>query len=257
MGSGVEVLLVPCLKDNYAPIIHDPATGCTAVVDTPEGGAILQALKSKGWKLTHVLNTHHHWDHTGSNLELKSSTGCTVVGPAGEVIPGLDLAVKEGDQVKVGSLEAQVLEVGGHTAGHIAYYFPKQKVAFVGDTLFVLGCGRVFEGTMKQMWDSLKKLRALPDDTVVYCAHEYTESNLRFVESFQGVPKGDLQTRAQAIRDLREKGLPTVPTLLLHEKVTNPFLRADFDDLRKVAGLPDGAEPHQVFAAVRAAKDNF
>ncbi|CAK0798587.1 unnamed protein product, partial [Prorocentrum cordatum] len=246
VGGGVEILLVPCLSDNYAPVLHDPATGATAVVDTPEVGPILAAIEERGWKLTHILNTHHHHDHAGGNEELKRRTGCVVIGPAGEAerIPAIDTPVGQGDTVKVGSLEAEVLEVGGHTAGHIAYHFPRQRAAFVGDALFVLGCGRMFEGTPAQFWESLLKLRALPDDTVVYCAHEYTEANARFATHLGGIPR--LPERVSAISELRAAGQATVPTLLGHEKETNPFLMADSDAVRAAAGVPAGATPVEV-----------
>merc|ERR1719265_1669867 len=254
---GMEVALVPCLNDNYAPIFHDKATGATAVVDTPEVAPILAALEERGWCLTHILNTHHHADHTGGNLELKQRTGCLIVGPKGEAsrIPGIDLEVGEGDEIDVGSLQGAVLEVGGHTAGHIAYHFPDQRAAFVGDTLFVLGCGRVFEGTPAQMWESLQKIRSLPDETVCYCAHEYTASNARFAMSVGGVP--GLSERASTISEMREEGCPTVPTVLAHEKATNPFLRADTAELRDAMGLPDGSSATEVFTQVRLAKDRF
>eukprot|EP00747_Dinoflagellata_sp_TGD_P180150 gnl/TRDRNA2_/TRDRNA2_32126_c0_seq1.p1 gnl/TRDRNA2_/TRDRNA2_32126_c0~~gnl/TRDRNA2_/TRDRNA2_32126_c0_seq1.p1 ORF type:complete len:346 (+),score=47.61 gnl/TRDRNA2_/TRDRNA2_32126_c0_seq1:41-1078(+) len=255
VSGGMNVILVPCLSDNYAPIFHDAATGATAVVDTPEVEPILQAIESRGWHLTHILNTHHHNDHTGGNLELKQRTGCKIVGPAGEHIPGIDIAVNEGDSVQVGSFGGSVLEVGGHTAGHIAYHFPDQKAAFVGDTLFNLGCGRLFEGSPAQMWTSLLKIRALPDQTVTYCAHEYTASNARFATHLGGIPQ--LPERVDAINGLRAEGLPTVPMILGHEKLTNPFLRADDDLVRKAAGLPNGATPVEVFAEVRRQKDNF
>jgi len=257
VGDGAEVILVPCLSDNYAPIIHDPATGATAVVDTPEVGPIMAALESRGWQLSHILNTHHHLDHTGGNEALVRRTGARVFGPAGEAsrIPGLDVAVREGDVVEVGGLRASVLEVGGHTRGHIAFHFAEQRVAFVGDTLFTLGCGRIFEGTPTQMFGSLEKLRGLPDDTVVYCAHEYTEANARFAQHLGGIHS--LPERVEVIRELRRAGRPTVPTLLGHEKATNPFLRAHTDELREAAGLPRGSETVQVFAAVRKQKDRF
>jgi len=255
--GGMEVVLVPCLRDNYAPVFHDPSTGATAVIDTPEVGPIRRAIAERQWKLTHILNTHWHGDHTGGNLELKELTGCKIIGPAGEAakIPGMDVAVKDGETVEVGAFEATVLDVGGHTAGHIAYHFPKQGVAFVGDALFNLGCGRIFEGTPEQMWTSLQKIRALPDDTVVYCAHEYTESNARFAMHVGGVPQ--LIERVQAIQDLRSGRRATVPMLLEHEKLTNPFLLADTDSMREAVGLPAGASSTEVFAEVRRRKDKF
>lgn len=255
--GGMEVILVPCLSDNYAPIFHDKATGATAVVDTPEVAPILRALEDRGWILTHILNTHHHADHTGGNLELKRRTGCTIIGPKGEAsrIPGIDVAVGQGDLIDVGGFQAEVLEVGGHTAGHVAYHFPTQRAAFVGDTLFVLGCGRLFEGTPAQMWSSLLKIRELPDETVCFCAHEYTASNARFATSLGGVPM--LGDRVVTIHEMRSEGTATVPTLLGHEKETNPFLRADSDELREAVGLPVGASPVDVFAEVRRQKDCF
>jgi len=255
--GGMEVIMVPCLKDNYAPILHDAATGATAVIDTPEVGPIRTAIDARKWKLTHILNTHWHGDHTGGNLQLQELTGCQIVGPAGEAerIPGLQVPLKDGDTLKVGSFEATVLDVGGHTAGHIAYHFPAQGVAFVGDALFNLGCGRLFEGTPQQMWTSLQKIRALPDDTVVYCAHEYTESNARFATHLGGVPL--LPDRVQAIQDLRRDRRATVPMLLGHEKATNPFLLADSESVREAVGLPAGTSATEVFAEVRKRKDNF
>lgn len=257
IGPGIKVLLVPCLRDNYAPIIHDLATGATAVIDTPEVEPILKALDAHGWKLTHVLNTHHHSDHTGGNRDLQARTGCLIIGPSGEEakIPGINVAVKDGDTVQVGNLRADVLEVPGHTSGHIAFHFKDQNVAFVGDALFVLGCGRVFEGTAEQMWASLQKLRALPDDTVVYCAHEYTSSNARFAEHLH--PTSELLERIAVINQLRSSNLATVPSLLGHEKATNPFLRADADEVCEAVGLAKGTPASKVFAEVRARKDRF
>ncbi|MFA7638873.1 MAG: hydroxyacylglutathione hydrolase, partial [Parvibaculum sp.] len=171
----LEIHQFPCLNDNYGYLVHEPSTGMTAAIDTPEVAPILAALTEKGWKLTHILNTHHHFDHAGGNTGLKEKTGCVVIGPKGEKhkIPGIDRAVGEGDVVELGAARARVIDVPGHTAGHIAYSFDEDRVAFVGDTLFALGCGRLFEGTPAQMWTSLGKLMALPDDTTVYCAHEY------------------------------------------------------------------------------------
>ena len=174
----LQVHQFPCRSDNYGFLAHDPQSGLTACVDTPETDAINAALEEKGWHLTHILNTHHHGDHTGGNLDLKERWNCEIVGAANDAerIPGIDVRVSDGDDYAFGDMSARVFEVPGHTTGHIAYYFASEGIVFVGDTLFALGCGRLFEGTPAMMWNSLEKLMALPDDTVVYCAHEYTAS---------------------------------------------------------------------------------
>lgn len=253
----LQIYQFPALKDNYGYLVHDSATGATAAIDTPEVAAILNALETTGWKLTHILNTHHHFDHAGGNAELKAKTGCTIVGPRGEkdLIPGIDRAVGEGDIVEVGSARARVIDVPGHTRGHVAYHFADDHVVFVGDTLFVLGCGRLFEGTPAQMWTSLGKLMALPDDTTVYCAHEYTQSNARFALTVEP-HNAALAARAKEIDDKRARGEWTVPTTIALEKATNPFLRATSADLRATIGLPNAADV-DVFAETRARKDNF
>lgn len=243
----------PCLSDNYGFLIRDQASGKTACIDTPDAAAVLRELKAKGWGLDMILNTHWHPDHAGGNEAIKAATGCTIVGPK-EVtrIAPLDREVGGGDTVALGETAFQVLESGGHTLGHIAYYDPTDRVAFVGDTLFALGCGRLFEGTPEQMWESLQRLAALPDDTTVYCAHEYTASNARFALSVDDAPA--LKARAEAIFAARERGEWTVPTTIGLEKATNPFLRAPALAGRVGAtGQPD----HLAFAAVRSAKDNF
>ena len=253
----LQIYQFPALKDNYGYLVHDSATGATAAIDTPEVAAILNALETTGWKLTHILNTHHHFDHAGGNAELKAKTGCTIVGPRGEkdLIPGIDRAVGEGDIVEVGSARARVIDVPGHTRGHVAYHFADDHVVFVGDTLFALGCGRLFEGTPAQMWTSLGKLMALPDDTTVYCAHEYTQSNARFALTVEP-HNAALAARAKEIDDKRARGEWTVPTTIALEKATNPFLRAASTDLRATVGLPNAADV-DVFAETRARKDNF
>ena len=242
-----------CLSDNYGFLIRDEASGQTACIDTPEAAAVLRELDDLGWELDFILNTHWHPDHAGGNADIKAMTGCTIVGPP-EVtrIAPLDREVGGGDTVQLGETTFQVIESGGHTLGHIAYFDPSDRVAFVGDTLFALGCGRLFEGTPEQMWDSLQRLAALPDDTRVYCAHEYTASNARFALSVDD--GAAVKARAEEIFAARERGEWTVPTTIALEKATNPFLRAPALAARVgAAGQPDA----QAFAAVRAAKDNF
>lgn len=253
----LEIHQFPCLSDNYCFLVHEPDANVTAVIDTPEVAAIEAALAEKGWRLTHILNTHHHFDHAGGNLELKEKWGCTIVGPKAEQakIPGIDLALGDGDHFMLGGAEAVVLDVPGHTLGHIAYHFADDGVAFVGDTLFALGCGRVFEGTAQQMWSSLSKLAALPDETIVYCAHEYTQANARFAVTVEP-DNAALLARAEEIDRLRAAGTPTVPTTIGLEKATNPFLRPASDNLQQTIGLA-GGDAVSVFAETRRRKDNF
>ena len=234
-----------CLSDNYGFLIRDEATGQAACIDTPDAAAILRELKTLGWTLTHILNTHWHPDHAGGNAEIKAATGCTVVGPAEVDRLGTapDRVVVDGDVVMLGETKFDVLDTGGHTLGHISFHDAADQIAFVGDTLFALGCGRLFEGTPQQMWTSLQKLTALPDRTAVYCAHEYTASNARFALSVDADPA--LKARADAIFAARERGEWTVPTSIGLEKATNPFLRAPL------------LRPDIAFGAVRAAKDGF
>jgi hydroxyacylglutathione hydrolase len=250
----------PCLNDNYGYLLHDPSTGATAAIDTPFAADYEWELQSKGWTLTDILNTHHHHDHTGGNLKLQaSSENVKITGPQSEAskIPGLNVGVQHGDTVVVGNLHGQVIDVGGHTNGHVAYYFPSQKLLFCGDALFALGCGRMFEGTPDQFWTSLTRLRDLPDDTVVYCAHEYTQSNAKFALSVEPSNR-DLQSQAAAVSDKRSRNEPTVPTLLGDEKKANPFLRVDIsDEIRKNVGATSDDTPAQAFAKLRKAKDRF
>ena len=229
----------------------------TACIDTPGTEAINAVLEDTGWRLTHILNTHHHGDHTGANLALKEQWGCTVVGAANDAerIPGIDVRVSDGDEYEFGSIKAKVFEVPGHTTGHIAYYFGSEGVAFVGDTLFALGCGRLFEGTPAMMWDSLQKLMALPDETIVYCAHEYTQANARFALSVEP-GNARLVARSKEIDELRAQGLPTVPTTIGLERATNPFVRPMSGDLQETVGL-SGNDLVAVFAETRKRKDNF
>jgi len=253
----LQIHQIPVLSDNYVYLAHDPESEATAAVDPAVAPPVLETLDRLGWKLTHILNTHHHHDHVGGNLELKRATGCTIVGNRADAkrIPGLDVGVTEGDTVALGARTARIIEVYGHTVGHIAYWFEDSSALFCGDTLFALGCGRLFEGTPDQMWSSLGKLRDLPGDTRVYCAHEYTQSNAAFAMSVDPDNQA-LRERAEQIRVMRASDKPTVPSTLAEERATNPFLRADTADLRRAAGLP-GGDPVAVFAEIRRQKDVF
>jgi hydroxyacylglutathione hydrolase len=255
--STLEIHQIPVLSDNYVYLAHDPATGDTAVVDPAVVAPVLAAARDKGWNITHILNTHHHGDHTGGNLEIKQQTGCTIVGPKADRdrIPGIDVEVGDGDSYKLGDAEAKVFDVPGHTRGHIAYWFGASDALFCGDTLFAMGCGRLFEGTPDQMWTSLSKLTALPDQTRVYCAHEYTLSNGEFALSVEPENQ-DLLARMDEVREKRRGGQPTVPSTMAQEKATNPFLRPMSPHLQETVGL-SGAGLVEVFAETRARKDSF
>lgn len=243
----------PCLDDNYAFLVHDPISGETIAIDTPDTDAILRELDGAGWRLSAIWNTHWHADHAGGNAALKAATGAQIIGPAEVARLGHapDVIVAGGDFVMLGAHRAEVLAVGGHTLGHIAFYFREAALAFVGDALFALGCGRMFEGDAAQMWASLQTLSALPEDTAIYCAHEYTAANARFALAVDG-DNPALQARAQAIAKLRALGLPTVPTQIGLELATNPFLRAPA--LKAGLGL---AEDVEAFAELRRQKDHF
>jgi hydroxyacylglutathione hydrolase len=255
--SGVEVHMFPCLKDNYGFLLHVPASGVTAAIDTPEVEPIMRALDEKAWTLTYIMNTHHHGDHAGGNLRLKELTGCRIIGPRSDAarIPGIDIEVGEGDSFDLGGRDVEVFETPGHTRGHIVYLLRDDRVAFVGDTLFAMGCGRLFEGSPAEMWSSLGKITAWPDDTRIYCAHEYTQANARFALT---VEPGNvaLVERAAEVDRLRERRRPTVPTTVALEKATNPFLRPASRNLRETIGLL-GATDVDVFAKTRALKDAF
>jgi hydroxyacylglutathione hydrolase len=244
-----------CLKDNYGVLLHDPTSGATAAIDAPEAAPVETALKTTGWRLSDILVTHHHADHTGGIAELKQRHGCRVVAPHGEAarIPLVDATVREDDEVQVGSLRGRVLETPGHTAGHISYFFPTDKLAFVGDTLFSIGCGRVIEGTAEMMWQSLLKLRALPDDTRIYCGHEYTKANVRFAKT---VEPGNvaLKAREMEVEKLLAAGQPTIPSTMRAEKAANPFLRADLPAVASSVGLA-GSPAWKVFAEIRERKN--
>lgn len=251
----LEIHQFACLSDNYGVLIRDAEADVVASIDAPETAAVRQALADKGWKLTHIFTTHHHSDHTDGNLPLKEETGCAIIGPKGEAdkVRGLDKAVGEGDTFAFGNFEVQVLETPGHTSGHITYYIPAAKVAFCGDTIFAMGCGRVFEGTMQQMWQSLEKIAKLPKDTALYCGHEYTESNADFSLKIEPGNQA-LQARVAEVKALRAKGQPTLPTTVEKELATNPFIRVDSAEIRKNLGLESAAD-WEVFAEVRERKN--
>ncbi|MEW6450284.1 MAG: hydroxyacylglutathione hydrolase [Pseudomonadota bacterium] len=252
-----ETHLFMCLKDNFGVLLHDPETGATAAIDAPEAAPIEAALKAKGWKLTDILVTHHHADHTDGIVELKNRYKCRVVAPKAEAqkIPAVDETVKEGDKVTVGKLVANVIETPGHTSGHITYWFHADKLAFAGDTLFSIGCGRVIEGTPEMMWNSLLKLRDLPGDTRVYCGHEYTLANIKFAQTIEPDNKA-LQARAKQAAEQVAAGKMTVPTTIDEEKAANVFLRADVPAVAATVGL-SGKTAAQVFTEVRARKNKF
>jgi hydroxyacylglutathione hydrolase len=223
----LEIVRIPVLSDNYVWLVHEPESGETMVIDPAVAPPVLAEADSRGWKITQIWNTHWHPDHTGGNAEIKEATGCTITGPAAEAarIPTLDVQVKEGDVVRLGTIEAQVIDVPAHTAGHIAYHFAADKTAFVGDTLFAMGCGRLFEGTADQMYANMRKLEALGDDTTIYCAHEYTLSNGRFALTVEP-DNTALVERMANVTAMRERGEATVPTSIALERATNPFMRS-------------------------------
>jgi hydroxyacylglutathione hydrolase len=223
----IDVVRIPVLTDNYVWLVHEPASGVTMVVDPAVAAPVLAEAASRGWQITDIWNTHWHPDHTGGNAEIKAATGCTITGPAAEAerIPTLDVLVRGGDVVRLGATEATVIDVPAHTAGHIAYHFESEAAAFVGDTLFAMGCGRLFEGTAAQMFENMAKLATLSDATTVYCAHEYTQSNGRY--ALVAEPEnGALVARMTRVDAARARGEPTVPTTIGDEKATNPFMRA-------------------------------
>jgi hydroxyacylglutathione hydrolase len=247
-----------CLNDNYGALVHDSATGATACVDVPDAAPTLAALAEQGWNLTDILITHHHADHIQGVPDLKAKfPNAKIWGPAKDAarIPFLDHKVKEGDTVRVGALEATVIETPGHTLGHIAYHFEQDQVAFCGDTLFSLGCGRVFETPLAVMWNSLAKLAALPGETQIYCGHEYTEANGRFAITIEpGNPV--LKARIEDIARLRAGRAPTLPTTIAAELAANPFLRVEEPAIQAAVGMA-GAAPAAVFGELRARKDRF
>jgi hydroxyacylglutathione hydrolase len=246
-----------CLKDNFGVLLHDSASGATAAIDAPEAAPVEAALKATGWRLTDILVTHHHSDHTAGILELKRHHRCRVVAPQAEAakIPEVDETVRQGSKVCVGALEARVIETPGHTAGHISYHFPADRLVFAGDTLFSVGCGRVIEGTPEMMWASLCKLRDLPGDTRIYCGHEYTLANIKFAQTIEPGNRALAARAEEAARQVAE-GRPTIPTTIEQERAANPFLRADVPAVAAAVGL-SGRPAAQVFAEIRARKNRF
>ncbi|XP_047336743.1 hydroxyacylglutathione hydrolase 2, mitochondrial-like isoform X2 [Impatiens glandulifera] len=258
MSSTLEIELIPCLRDNYAYLLHDVHTGTVGVVDPSEASPVIDALSRKNRNLNYILNTHHHYDHTGGNLELKEYYGAKVIGSREDKdrIPGIDIVVNEGDKWMFAGHEVLIFETPGHTRGHISFYFPKSLAIFTGDTLFSLSCGKLFEGTPEQMLSSLKKIMALPDQTSIYCGHEYTLSNAKFALSIE--PKNEaLQSYAAQVTQLRNKGLPTVPSTLKKEKLCNPFLRTSSMEIRQSLKIPATANDAEALGAIRQAKDSF
>lgn len=256
--AAFQIELIPCLKDNYAYLLHDTEARVTGVVDPSESEPIMKALEKRDLHLAYILNTHHHWDHTGGNLDLKSRFNAKVIGPYADRdrIPGIDVALRDGDTWMFGTQKMLVMDTPGHTRGHVCLFFPDSKAIFTGDTLFSLSCGRLFEGTPEQMWTSLSKITSFPDDTNVYCGHEYTLSNAEFSLTLE--PSNEnLRSYYRKVKELRQAGLPTIPTSIGLEKACNPFLRLSSAEVRASVAIPPNANDVQVLAAVRTAKDNW
>ncbi|OCX66124.1 hydroxyacylglutathione hydrolase [Thioclava sp. SK-1] len=254
----VELSIIPCLSDNYAYILHDPGTDTTCVVDVPDAAPIMSALNSLGYKLNHILLTHHHDDHIAGVQAVASATGAKVIGAGADAhrLPSLDVAVGAGDTIKIGTEEVEVLEVPGHTVGHIAYVFPQSYLLFSGDSLMSWGCGRLFEGSPTQMFGALERLAQLPDEMLICSGHEYTEANGKFALHLEPDNRA-CRMRMRDTLDRRAQKQPTVPSTLALEKTTNPFMRSRDPGLKAALGLPGDAAPLEVFTAARAAKDNF
>ncbi len=253
----LEILQLPVLNDNYIYLIHDNQSMETAVVDPALADPVLAVLEEKQWQLTAILNTHHHSDHVGGNETLKQKTGCTIYGPKKDQhrIPGIDIKLSEQDIVKIGAHPAHILETPGHTNGHLVYHFYQDDALFCGDTLFVIGCGRLFEGTPEQMFNSLNKLKQLPGATKIYCAHEYTLNNAEFALTVEP-DNAALQQTLTEVQQRRSKQQPTVPSTIHQELLTNPFLRSESEAIKARLNLHD-ARPVEVFAEIRSRKDRF
>ena len=237
----MEIVAVPAFTDNYIWLVHDEASGETAVVDPGDAAPALAEAERRGWAISQVWNTHHHWDHTGGNVAIKDRTGCTISAPAAEDIKGRDVALSEGSELRIGEHVGRVMEIPGHTLGHVALVFDDPRMAFVGDTLFAMGCGRLFEGTAQQMYGSLHRIAELPEDTALYCGHEYTLANAHFAVHAEPGNRAIADRLAQ-VEALREAGKITLPTSVAEERETNPFVRAS---------------NWEEFARLRAEKDSF
>lgn len=252
-----EIVTIPCLTDNYAFLLHDPSSGATAAIDVPDSAPIEAALQERGWQLSSIWITHHHPDHIGGVDTLQAATGAQVIGAAADThrLPKLDASVAEGDTVALGSLKAEIIDVSGHTEGHIAFYVPQALAVFTGDSLMALGCGRLFEGTPAQMWASLGKLASLPGDLRVCSGHEYTAANARFALTVEP-GNADLLARSAEIDAARAAGQATVPSSLDTERATNPFLRAHLSEVKTAIDMQDASDI-DVFAEIRRRKDSF
>ena len=246
----LEIVQIPMLTDNYGYILHDPETGDTAAIDPSEALPVLKVLNEHKWHLRFILNTHHHWDHIGGNDELAAQTGAKIIcsGYDQHRINGASAGLNDGAEFHIGRSHVQVIEIPGHTLGHIAFYFPNESAVFCGDTLFSLGCGKLFEGTPEQMWNSLRRLADLPGETKVYCGHEYTQTNARFALSVDA-HNNALQNYAHHVDDLRAQGSPTIPSTIAQESACNPFLRAPM--------LIESLPPEEAFAGLRKMKDEW
>ncbi|MCJ7871729.1 hydroxyacylglutathione hydrolase [Phaeobacter sp. J2-8] len=253
----LELVTIPCLSDNYTYLMHDAQSGETAVFDVPEAGPILSALETRGWTLSHIFLTHHHWDHVDGTADLLRAAPARVIGAKADAhrLPPLDQQVVEGDSIAFGGEEVTVLDVPGHTIGHVAYHLPKSGFLVTMDSLMALGCGRLFEGTPDMMLASMQKMAALPPDTVICSGHEYAETNFRFAMTIEP-GNNDLISRGEEIAAARAAGRATVPTTLAQELATNPFLRADVAAVKTAVALADG-DPVSVFAEVRKRRDSF
>jgi hydroxyacylglutathione hydrolase len=253
----LQIITVSCLADNYAYLLHETDTGQVAVVDIPEAGPVLGALKDMGWSLDQILITHHHSDHIDGLAEVRKATGAKVYGAAADKhrLPELDVALSEGDTFKLGNETCDVIDVSGHTIGHIAFLFQGSDAIFSADSLMALGCGRVFEGDFPMMWNTMLKFKALPDDVLVYSGHEYTINNARFALTIEP-DNADLKARIKDIEDKRADNIPTVPASIGLEKATNPFIRADLPQVKALMAMPNATDA-DVFGTIRTRKDNF